>query len=55
MSDVVLVGGGLANALIALRLKRSDLGRRVVLIERESRVGNRRLLVAGLPGALPPP
>jgi len=38
-ADVVLVGGGLANSLIALRLKtlRPDLS--VVLIERENRIG----------------
>lgn len=38
-ADVVLVGGGLANGLIALRLKalRPDL--RVVMLERDSRIG----------------
>ena len=38
-ADVVLVGGGLANGLIALRLRalRPDL--RVILLERETRVG----------------
>lgn len=40
MSDVVLVGGGLANALIALRLKRVDPVRRVRLVEREAAVGH---------------
>ncbi|HQR90515.1 MAG: lycopene cyclase [Caulobacter sp. 12-67-6] len=38
-ADVVLVGGGLANGLIALRLKalRPDL--RVIMLERDSRIG----------------
>lgn len=38
-ADVVLVGGGLANGLIALRLRtlRPDL--RVILLEREKRIG----------------
>jgi lycopene beta-cyclase len=39
VSDVVLVGGGLANGLIALGLKRARPERRVLLVERTDRVG----------------
>jgi len=39
MSDVVLVGGGLANGLIAWKLKASRPDRRVTLVESASRVG----------------
>lgn len=38
-ADVVLVGGGLANSLIALRLKALRPELRVVLLERDKRVG----------------
>jgi lycopene beta-cyclase len=37
--DVVLVGGGLANSLIALRLRQRRPGTRVVLVERGARLG----------------
>ncbi|HEX9640048.1 MAG TPA: lycopene beta-cyclase CrtY [Candidatus Krumholzibacteria bacterium] len=42
MIDVLLVGGGLANGLIALRLKRARPDRRVVLIESSDRVGGNK-------------
>jgi lycopene beta-cyclase len=38
-ADVVLVGGGLANGLIALRLKALRPELKVILLEREERVG----------------
>ncbi len=38
-ADVVLVGGGLANSLIALRLKARRPELKVILLERESRIG----------------
>ncbi|MBO9710249.1 MAG: lycopene beta-cyclase CrtY [Caulobacter sp.] len=38
-ADVVLVGGGLANSLIALRLKSLRPALRVVMLERERRIG----------------
>ncbi|MDG2528667.1 lycopene beta-cyclase CrtY [Caulobacter endophyticus] len=38
-ADVVLVGGGLANSLIALRLKALRPGLRVLLLEREATIG----------------
>ncbi|HVM98620.1 MAG TPA: lycopene beta-cyclase CrtY [Caulobacteraceae bacterium] len=38
-ADVILVGGGLASSLIALRLKRSRPQLRVVMLERDARVG----------------
>lgn len=38
-ADVVLVGGGLANGLIALRLKAMRPDLRVVLLERDTRIG----------------
>lgn len=37
--DCVLVGGGLANALVALALLERDVGARVALVERASRIG----------------
>lgn len=39
MKGVALVGGGLANGLIALRLKRARPRLRVILVERSERVG----------------
>jgi len=38
-ADVVLVGGGLASSLIALRLKLSQPGLRIVMLERDARIG----------------
>jgi lycopene beta-cyclase len=38
-ADVLLVGGGLAASLIALRLKRSRPSLRIILLEREMRIG----------------
>ena len=38
-ADVVLVGGGLAASLIALRLKRSRPALRIIMLEREARIG----------------
>jgi lycopene beta-cyclase len=38
-ADVVLVGGGLAASLIALRLKRERPTLRIILLEREQRIG----------------
>ena len=38
-ADVVLVGGGLANGLIALRLRALRPELRVVIVERDARLG----------------
>jgi lycopene beta-cyclase len=38
-ADVLLVGGGLASSLIALRLKRERPGLRIILLERDARIG----------------
>src|SRR5579863_1495070 len=38
-ADVLLVGGGLASSLIALRLKRDRPQLRIVLLERDARIG----------------
>jgi lycopene beta-cyclase len=38
-ADVLLVGGGLAASLIALRLKRGRPGLRVIMLERDARIG----------------
>jgi lycopene beta-cyclase len=38
-ADVLLVGGGLASSLIALRLKRARPGVKIIMLEREERVG----------------
>jgi lycopene beta-cyclase len=40
-ADVVLVGGGLANSLIALRLRALRAGAGVLLLERDERLGGR--------------
>src|SRR5580658_7111053 len=39
LADALLVGGGLASSLIALRLKRSRPGLRIIMLEREARIG----------------
>ena len=39
LADVLLVGGGLTSSLIALRLKRSQPGLRIIMLEREGRIG----------------
>ncbi len=39
LADVVLVGGGLASSLIALRLRRSRPTLRIIMLEREARIG----------------
>jgi len=39
LADALLVGGGLASSLIALRLKRSRPGLRIIMLEREMRIG----------------
>src|ERR1700677_2790849 len=39
LADALLVGGGLASGLIALRLKRSRPGLRIIMLEREARIG----------------
>src|SRR5271167_3478128 len=38
-ADVLIVGGGLASSLIALRLKRSRPALRIIVLEREARIG----------------
>jgi len=38
-ADVLLVGGGLASSLIALRLKASRPGLKILMLEREQRIG----------------
>ncbi len=38
-ADVILVGGGLASSLIALRLKQARPDVRIVMLEREGRIG----------------
>ena len=38
-ADVLLVGGGLASSLIALRLKRERPDLRIILLERDARIG----------------
>jgi lycopene beta-cyclase len=38
-ADVLLVGGGLTSSLIALRLKRARPATRIVMLEREARIG----------------
>jgi lycopene beta-cyclase len=38
-ADVLLVGGGLASSLIALRLKRERPGLKIVMLERDSTIG----------------
>ena len=38
-ADVLLVGGGLASSLIALRLKRDRPDLKIILLERDSRIG----------------
>ena len=40
-ADVVLVGGGLANGLIALRLRALRPELKVVILERDTRLGGR--------------
>lgn len=39
MADALIVGGGLASSLIALRLKRARPALRVIVLEREARIG----------------
>ena len=39
IADVLLVGGGLASSLIALRLKRVSPGLRIIMLEREAHIG----------------
>ena len=39
LADALLVGGGLASSLIALRLKRSRPGLKIIMLEREARIG----------------
>src|SRR5580692_9463149 len=39
LADALLVGGGLASSLIALRLKRSRPGMRIIMLERDTRIG----------------
>jgi lycopene beta-cyclase len=39
LADVLLVGGGLTSSLIALRLKRSQPSLRIIMLEREGRIG----------------
>ena len=39
IADALLVGGGLASSLIALRLKRSRPDLRIIMLEREMRIG----------------
>ncbi|HXQ17662.1 MAG TPA: lycopene beta-cyclase CrtY [Caulobacteraceae bacterium] len=39
LADALLVGGGLASSLIALRLKHSRPGLRIIMLEREMRIG----------------
>jgi lycopene beta-cyclase len=38
-ADAVIVGGGLASSLIALRLKRARPGLRIIVLERDHRIG----------------
>ena len=38
-ADVLLVGGGLASSLVALRLKRSRPDLRIIMLERDARIG----------------
>ncbi len=38
-ADAVIVGGGLASSLIALRLKRARPGMRIIVLEREPHIG----------------
>src|SRR5690242_12826402 len=38
-ADVLLVGGGLASSLIALRLKRAHPRLKIVMLERDLRIG----------------
>jgi lycopene beta-cyclase len=38
-ADVLLVGGGLASSLIALRLKRAQPSLRIIMLEREGHIG----------------
>ena len=39
LADVLLVGGGLASSLIALRLKRSRPTLRIIMLERDAHIG----------------
>jgi lycopene beta-cyclase len=39
LADVLLVGGGLASSLIALRLKRARADLRIIMLERDARIG----------------
>ena len=39
LADAILVGGGLTSSLIALRLKRSRPDMKIVMLEREARIG----------------
>jgi lycopene beta-cyclase len=39
VADVLLVGGGLTSSLIALRLKRSRPNLKIIMLERDSRIG----------------
>jgi len=38
-ADVLLVGGGLASSFIALRLKRARPGLKIIMLERDTRIG----------------
>ena len=38
-ADVLLVGGGLASSLIALRLKRARPALKIIMLERDARIG----------------
>jgi lycopene beta-cyclase len=38
-ADAILVGGGLASSLIALRLRRAWPGLRIIMLERDARIG----------------
>ena len=39
LADALLVGGGLASSLIALRLKRSRPGLKIIMLERDAKIG----------------
>lgn len=55
-ADVLLVGGGLASSFIALRLKQSRPDLRVIVLERDSRVGGEHTwchFATDLPGPVP--
>jgi len=38
-ADALIVGGGLASSLIALRLKRARPSLKIIVLEREPRIG----------------